>query len=111
MTPKEITIMLSEIAGEVDGELADIASPCKNTDAGQIVERVAGRLYIVDGFHRSAGQIAHCREHGLDVTTHSITVVLACVDESDNQLVADAAEPGARQDAAIAEIYRLAGRN
>lgn len=110
MTPTETTILLSDIVAQVDCELIDEADSCEGIDIGQIVERVGGKLYIVDGFHRTAGQARHCRDNEIDTDSHRITVVLACEDDSDNDLVAAAAEPGVTQDAAIAEIYRLAGR-
>ncbi len=111
MRPKKITVSLSEIAGEVERETVDEAGPTDSTDLGQIVERTQGRLHIVDGFHRTAGQLRHCRESGIDPASLTITVVLGCANDNDNDLVSDASAPGPKQDAAIAEIYRLAGHN
>jgi hypothetical protein len=110
MSPTEITIKLSDIAGQPDRELIDETAPSGDTDLGQIVERIQSRLYIVDGFHRTAGQVRYCRDNEIDPKDYMISVVLACEDDDDNDLVSDAATPGPKQEAAIAEIYRLAGR-
>jgi hypothetical protein len=97
-------IMLSEIAGEA-GDYVDEASPLADTSTEpQIVELIGQQYYIVDGFHRTAGQIRHCRDNDISLERHEISVVVA-----EGDLVAVAAEPGDGQDEAIAAIYAAAG--
>jgi hypothetical protein len=107
MATERRKIRLSEIAGEV-GDYVDEVPALDPTgdDSPQIVERSpSGAFYIVDGFHRTAGQVRWCRENGVDPAGCSVVVVIC----DDPALVRDAAEPGPRQDAAIAAIYAAAG--
>lgn len=102
MASKKIQINLSEIANEAI-EYVDVC-PALNpseSDQPQIVERIGTRLAIVDGYHRTAGQIRWCRENGVDIIECLITVI-ECDDED---LIADAAEPSERQQDAIDAIY------
>jgi len=96
---KKIKINLIQIADEARDYACEVPA-LASTDALQIVCRSGDGLEIVDGFHRSAGQIRHCMESGIDESSHSITVVL-CEDED---LIAAAAEPGEGQQAAIDAI-------
>lgn len=120
MPPAEITIALSEIAGEAlcSVEVNEIG-PNDSTDSGQIVERTEGKLAIVDGFHRTVGQIVYCRENGIDPKAYLITVILACddadadaegVDGDMMDLVEAASMPSDEQGEAIERIYEMAGR-
>jgi hypothetical protein len=97
-------IRLSEIENEA-ADYVDEASPLEDTyQQPQIVERVNGRLQIVDGFHRTAGQVRFCRDNGIDTADRVITVV-ECDDED---LISAAAEPGDQQQSAIDAIYASA---
>jgi hypothetical protein len=101
------TIKLSEIADEATSNVGDDVEALDPDDARQpaIVEESAGSLRIVDGFHRTAGQVAWCRENDIDLTECEIIVVVCATED----LIADAAEPGERQQAAIDAIYEAAG--
>lgn len=65
-------------------------------------------LDIVDGFHRAAGMVRWCREHGKETATCDVLVV-ACDQDDDEDLVSTASQPGGDQDEAIESLYRLAG--
>lgn len=107
MTTTTMTIKLGQIADEA-GDYVDEAPALDPADARepQIVEvSPSGTLSIVDGFHRTAGQVRWCRENGVAVEDCEITVV-ACDDAA---LIRDAAEPGPKQQAAIEAIYAAAG--
>lgn len=97
-----LKIRLSEIAYEaMDYVDESSALDPANSEEPQIVERVGDRLAIVDGFHRTAGQIRWCREREIAPADCEITVV--CCDDAD--LIAAAAEPGPGQADAIRQIY------
>lgn len=106
MATKTRVIKLGQIADEAS-DYVDEVPALDPTDRGQpqIVEAApSGTLYIVDGFHRTAGQIRWCRENGVSLDDCEVTVVVC----DDAGLIADAAEPGPKQQAAIEAIYALA---
>lgn len=105
MAAQTIKIKLSEIANEAMDYVDQVPSLSDTGSQPQIIERSTGKSYIVDGFHRTAGQIRYCRENGISLAEHEITVVLA----DDPKLIAVAAEPNDGQQEAIDEIYRQAG--
>jgi hypothetical protein len=115
MNAERTTISLSEIANEatdyigqvpaLDPELSDARQPMPT--APQIIEKVGNRLDIVDGFHRTAGQIRWCQENGIELSECAITVIL-CENGNDDTIAA-AAEPGPLQVEAIQAIHDAAG--
>lgn len=102
------TIRLSQIANEARNnvDVSECAALSIHESADPvIVEQSGASYYIIDGYHRAAGMLNWCDENAVDPHDAEITVVV-CDDKS---LIASAAEPGRAQEAAIAEIYRLAG--
>lgn len=97
-------ISLDEIAGEATElmEWADALEPGDEPDA-VIIERVNGRAYIVDGFHRTAGYRAWADAQDMDYSDIQIRVL-----ESDEEdLLAAAAEPGGEQSKALERLYQM----
>ena len=70
-----------------------------------VLEKVGSSYDIVDGFHRLAGLAEWAERNGVEVDSLEIEVVIA----TDSSLIADAAEPGPKQETALREIYRQAG--
>lgn len=105
MAAKYETIRLSQIAGEVE-EMASEYPALQPGDEPRaiVVEIVHGNPRIVDGFHRAAGFCRWATEHGQDYADVLIRVLVA----DDEDLIADAAEPGPRQDAALDALYSQA---
>ena len=99
MIARKIDIPLGEVTGEIDPELIAEADPLEAGDHEVLVEGYYGRYRIVDGFHRVAGYIAH-GEHPDNLIT-----VIEVLDED---LCADAAQPGPKQQDAINMIIREA---
>lgn len=103
---KIATIRLSEIAVEAR-EYVDSTPTLLPSDTAepQIVEIVGERYRIVDGFHRTAGQLRWCMENGVAPEDCEISVIVC----DDGELIAVAAEPSRRQRDAIRAIYSAVG--
>jgi hypothetical protein len=97
------TIRLSELANEIERELIDEADALRpgNEPEMIVIELVAGRPVIVDGFHRVAGYLRWARETGRDAG--DVEIIAVATDDED--LASAAAEPGDRQRAALDAIY------
>lgn len=106
MTATKTTIRLSEIANEARDYIDQVPALDPSDSAKpQIVEQVGGKLCIVDGFHRTAGQLRWCDENGVSADECEVTVVIA----DDADLISAAAEPGEGQAEAISALYAQAG--
>lgn len=68
-----------------------------------IVERIDGRLSIVDGFHRAAGLARWASDESMSL--REIEIEVAECDDAD--LLAAAGEPSERQQVAIDAIYAM----
>lgn len=100
------TIMLSEIAGEIEDEtVAEVESLSpSNCDPLVIVERMpSGTVNIVDGFHRTAGMVKWARGRDRELDAIKVQVVVC----DDAGLLRDAGEPGPKQGGAIEAIYAM----
>lgn len=87
-------IPLSALSGEIEPEWIAESSPLAPGDHGVMVEELGDEYYILDGFHRVAGYLAHGDDDA------QITVIVV----DDEGLAAYVSEPGPEQDKAIERI-------
>lgn len=108
LTARTADIPLSRIAGHIEPELVAEAAILRPGDEPDpiIVEDLGRSLDIVDGYHRAAGFLAWASANEIDPASVEIRAVIASGDED---VIGDAAEPGAGQGEAIAAIYEAAG--
>jgi hypothetical protein len=100
---------LSEIAEEAIEYVDQVPALSPDDDSQPQIVAVtqSGSLEIVDGFHRTAGQIRWCRKNGVTLDACEINVVV-CDDAKLVGLAANATFPR-KQQAAIDAIYEEAG--
>jgi hypothetical protein len=104
------TPYLTDIAREVRDTVEAGVNPLSPDDYAKlppivVEETPSGKLLIVDGFHRTAGLVTWAQQNGVDLEDIEPEVVVC----KNSKLIEHAAEPGGRQNEALAEIYRRAG--